>query len=114
MTFRAIRMPLCGLTLSALLLLVPKAHAQEVASLTPDTGTAAINGQTLVIVDAVKDKSGRTLKPGDVMYSDRSPVIKAKVEAVDERVVVLQPKGGMGGPVALDQTQLNNSAWRKI
>ena len=59
------------------------------------------------------DKSGRSLKPGDVVYSDRSPVVKARVIQVDERVVVLQPKGG-GGPIALSQEQMLASAWRKI
>ena len=41
MTIRAIRMPLSALTLSTLLLFIPRAHAQEVASLIPDVGIAA-------------------------------------------------------------------------
>lgn len=59
------------------------------------------------------DKKGNPLRAGDVMFSERSPVMKAKVTFVDERVVMLQPKGG-GGPVALSQTDLNNSAWLRI
>ena len=61
----------------------------------------------------IVDKKGSPLRAGDTMYSDRSPSNKAKVTYVDERVVMLQPKGG-GGPVALDQTMLNNSAWVRI
>jgi hypothetical protein len=41
MTPRAIRLPLSALALSTLLFFVPRAHAQEVAALTPDTGSAA-------------------------------------------------------------------------
>lgn len=59
------------------------------------------------------DKRGSTLKSGDVLYSDRSPSNKARVTFVDERVVMLQPKGG-GGPVALSQEQMLTSAWVKI
>jgi hypothetical protein len=41
MTLRAIRLPLSALILSTLLLFIPRAHAQEVASLIPDAGGAA-------------------------------------------------------------------------
>jgi hypothetical protein len=41
MTLRAIRLPLSALALSALLFFIPRAHAQEVASLPADTGAAA-------------------------------------------------------------------------
>jgi len=61
----------------------------------------------------VTDKKGNPLRAGDVMFSERSPVMKAKVTFVDERVVMLQPKGG-GGPVALSQEQLLASAWLRI
>jgi len=43
MTLSAIRLPLSALVLSTLLLFIPRAHAQEVAALTPDTGSAAAN-----------------------------------------------------------------------
>lgn len=41
MTIRAIRMPLSALTLSTLLLFIPRAHAQEVASVIPHVSIAA-------------------------------------------------------------------------
>jgi hypothetical protein len=46
MTLRAIRLPLSALTLSALLLFIPRAQAQEVASLLPDAGVAAVSQAT--------------------------------------------------------------------
>jgi len=61
----------------------------------------------------VTDKKGNPLRAGDVMFSERSPVMKAKVTFVDERVVMLQPRGG-GGPVALSMEQLAASAWVKV
>jgi surface antigen len=41
MTLGAIRLPLSALALSALLLIAPRAHAQELASLSPDNSGAA-------------------------------------------------------------------------
>jgi len=43
MTPRAIRLPLSAFALSTILLIVPKAHAQDMASLTADIGAAVAN-----------------------------------------------------------------------
>jgi alanyl-tRNA synthetase len=51
-----------------------------------DTGTVTINGQTLQIVDAIKDKSGRTLhKLASPLASSLSPLASATLSVNRER-----------------------------
>lgn len=60
------------------------------------------------------DRFGNPLKPGDTLYSVRSTAAKMRVIAVDDRVITLQPKHSMAGPVCLAQSDLDRSDWRKL